>query len=244
MDKKKEGLILIAITLIVIAIFIKPIYKPLFSSHNEEHNYQMAMMHFPGTECDFNQWAVQYEKQAVNTISDAMQHCQYGIPIDTMRKAITLLQKSISVYDKYQLGYTVLIQYQAQIKDYSGAFKTLNEAKKSLPDNPQIATLGGYLYDITGERQQADHEYELAIGLCDKKMGTKHDVSDITLKSILISFIQGNKKAMEYINKEYAARHYNANDKSTLEMLALAFENNSITRDDLVKNEMTNPMIN
>jgi tetratricopeptide (TPR) repeat protein len=244
MKVKKEKIVLVIIAVIVAVLFLKPLYKPFFESHNDDKNYKRVRMHFPSTECNFNPWAVMCEKQAENMVFDAMSHGQYGIPVDTMKKAIALLQKSISYDSRYQLGYVQLAEYQSQIKDYAGAVATLREAARWLPDNPVIVTVRGNLYDIMNKRNLADKEYLKAISLYNKRLKTNINVSDISSKSIAILFLKGDGVALKYLRREYSSRFYKPQDGESLEMLISAFQNHSMNREEMIRNEMTNPMIN
>jgi len=241
MKEKKEKIVLIVIAAIVVALFLKPLCKPLFKSHQEEVGPKKKKMHFPKKVSDLTFYAVQYEKDAVDMVFDSMKTCR--LSVGTMRKAIGLLQKSVSIDKKYLLGYTTLIQYQSQIRDYDGAFKTFHEAEKWLPEDPLIAEFGGFLYDITGKKQLADNEYQRSISYLDKRLNAKFDVSDAISKSIMISFLKDNKEALASLKKESTGRHYDAKDSASLKMGIEALETNSFHRNDIVNNEMTNSMI-
>lgn len=242
MKEKKEKIVLIVIALFAVGIFLRPFLKPLFKSKQEEVVPKKKKVHYPDNIEDYKYYAIQYEKDAADMVFDSMRNCR--LSVGTMRKAIALLQKSVSVDNKYLLGYTMLIQYQSQIRDYDGAFKTLHEAEKWLPKDPQIAQLGGFLYDITGKKQSADNEYQRSISCLDKRLNAKYDVDDAISKSIMISFLKDTQDALSFIKKESAGRHYDAKDSASLKMVINALETNSIRRDDIVNHEMTNSLIN
>lgn len=242
MKEKKEKIVLIVIALFAVGIFMRPLLKPLFKSKQEEVVPKKKKVHYPDNIEDYKYYAIQYEKDAADMVFDSMKNCR--LSVGTMRKAIALLQKSVSIDNKYLLGYSMLIQYQSQIKDFDGAFKTLHEAEKWLPEDPQIAQLGGLLYDVTGKKQMADNEYQRSICCLDKRLNTKYDVGDAISKSIMISFLKDTKDALAFIKKENTRRHYDAKDSASLKMIINALETNSIRRDDIVNHEMTNSLIN
>ena len=242
MKEKKEKIVLIVIALFAVGIFMRPLLKPLFKSKQEEVVPKKKKVHYPDNIEDYKYYAIQYEKDAADMVFDSMKNCR--LSVGTMRTAIALLQKSVSIDNKYLLGYSMLIQYQSQIKDFDGAFKTLHEAEKWLPKDPQIAQLGGLLYDVTGKKQMADNEYQRSICCLDKRLNTKYDVGDAISKSIMISFLKDTKDALAFIKKESTRRHYDAKDSASLKMIINALETNSIRRDDIVNHEMTNSLIN
>jgi tetratricopeptide (TPR) repeat protein len=244
MKIEKDKIALIAIAVVIVAIFLKPLYEPLFKTHEDDSSYRHTAMHLPDTETNFNPQAVQYEKQAVDMISNCMQHDGHGIPVDTMKRAIALLQKSLSCDRKYQLAYVVLVQYQTQIRDYRGAFRTLKEAERWRSDDPVMISLKGSLYDITGKRNLADKEYAKAIGIYDQHLKAKPNAYDIYSKSVLISFLMGEDTALAYLKSAMAAGRYEGKDRESLDMLVSAFEGHSFKRNEIVKNEMTNSLIN
>ena len=81
---------------------MRPLLKPLFKSKQEEVVPKKKKVHYPDNIEDYKYYAIQYEKDAADMVFDSMKNCR--LSVGTMRKAIALLQKSVSIDNKYLLS--------------------------------------------------------------------------------------------------------------------------------------------
>jgi tetratricopeptide (TPR) repeat protein len=138
-----------------------------------------------------------------NAAIDSIQAYNLGRPDKLLlTRALELLNKAIQCDSTYQLAYQNKLTVLIQLGKHSEALGLVEELERFLPEDPNIFTAKGLMYERMKKTDSANIWYDHAFKLCDQKLSAYPDsVKFIYDRTYLIAVTSGKESALNEINR-------------------------------------------
>lgn len=114
---------------------------------------------------------------------------------DSVKKAITLLDRAIERDPDYQLAYANKAEYLKDQGDLTQALETLNAYLKRNPTEPYTLLGAGMFYEKMGNKKEAMDYYKRAEENFSRRYKEDHDSAHEINRYLAITLMEGPKKA-------------------------------------------------
>lgn len=152
-----------------------------------------------------------------------MKGCQMQLTGDALRDSIVSgaerLKKIVELEPRYELAYSLLVQFQYALGQYDEMFATLDKAEEFLYDDPNISTLRACILVDMGRDEEADDAFQEAIAkekaLLEKGIDVNRDIN-LCIQNALLDSAYSMKDGLRSL---LSNQEYNAAEKDHVNML-------------------------
>lgn len=118
--------------------------------------------------------------------------------IDSLRKAIDLLDEALNIDPNYAIAYTNKAQYLSVLGEYDEVMVVIDQALKVRPDDPQLHFIKGVFYEKENLKKQAKKSFEEAILSYDKAIDSNpKDFNLLANQAFIRVFTEDSISAIE-----------------------------------------------
>lgn len=173
-----------------------------------KHIVIIVIIIFGSLQCSGNnkQRAVSLQEQHSNAVDSAVIKNDMAVQIymnargnvDSLQKAIELLDEVIAFNPKFRIAYSNKIQYLSVMGKNEDAMVVIEEALRNLPDDPQLYFIKGVFYKKSGLPDLAKKSFHQSILTYDKLITSDPDDFNLLLnRAFVCIFTETSESTLE-----------------------------------------------
>lgn len=145
---------------------------------------------------------------AVKLNDSAMKYTSYIHNVDSLQKAISLLDSATSIESNYFLGHYNKLMFFNELKQYDKAILTINSLIKLRPSAHDLYLTGGILHERMGDTTSSKAYFQKSMDICNNALDTmavrnSDYIMLISNKAINLIMLGEQAKADELLQASY-----------------------------------------
>jgi len=174
--------------------------------------------------CSQNSVNHKVDPAAVELNNKAMKLVQFTDNPDSLRKAISLLDRATSIDSNYFLGHYNKLTFYNQLREFDKAIATINKLIQLKPSAHDLYLTGGLLCEKIGDTISSQKYFQKSLTICNSVLDTMSSKNQdyemlVSNKAVNLVMLGDTAKANEILEKLYNSQSDEERKKMTSSLM-------------------------